>query len=72
MMHKQRFECRIHMLEFEYPDDWMEKGLPPGDCPLCLHKKLSEIESKHKEACEHRDSLLKAIEIKVNAQVNNV
>lgn len=70
-MDKQKFQCRKHMLTFEYPTDWMDKGLPPGDCPLCLHKKLSDLEKRYSSACQHRDSLLSAIDIKLNVEVGN-
>lgn len=64
MKSKQTLLCAIHDLKFEQPDDWLEKGLPPPACYLCMAEKLKASDLAVKEATSQRDVLLQAITIK--------
>lgn len=69
-MEKIRFECRKHLLEYEYPADWPEvQGMTPPACPLCKAEDNAEISAKYVEVKRQRDKLLEAIEVKLNVKV---
>ena len=69
-MDKIKFECRKHLLEYEYPADWSEvRGMAPPNCPLCMAEENARISAKYLEMKNQRDKLLAAIEVKLSVKV---
>jgi len=63
----QEVRCTIHNLHFGYDADRVRAlGAEPALmlCPMCSRARLAETEDRLTEAVEHRDLLLKAIDLK--------
>jgi len=67
-MRKITFECQIHNLKYEYPENWEEQKLSPQKCPLCMGAELTRLSTKYIEVKNQRDKLLAAIDIKFNVE----
>lgn len=60
------FRCTIHNLEFACGD--LPKGRDVAlhvKCPLCQNEEIGNLRSKLADVEDHRDTLLKAIDIKL-------
>ena len=63
------FTCTIHNLAFGFdtlPEPY-KIGFVPG-CPCCAYDRIDQIRTKCEETMEHRDLLLKAINLAATLQ----
>jgi hypothetical protein len=64
-----KYECNLHKLNFEYPRNWDELHLSPPKCPVCFCEDAEKWRGEYERILDHRNILLKAIDIKLNTEI---
>ena len=65
-MNMQTLQCTIHQIRWETPDG------KHVNCPMCVASNIEKLTKSLKEVTEHRDLLLKAIDIKLSVAAESL
>lgn len=71
-MSKITFECTVHNLKYEYPDDWSDQNLAPPCCAVCANEEVKLMMERFDVVLDQRDKLAAAIQVKTSIKLEEV